>query len=66
MTIAGVSKEINVTVLGSKNKDGQLQFAGEQKINMSEYGIKPPTMFFGTVKVGDAVTVKFDLTLAAK
>ena len=66
LTIAGVSKEINVTVLGSKNKDGQLQFAGEQKINMSEYGIKPPTMFFGTVKVGDAVTVKFDLTLAAK
>lgn len=66
LTIAGVSKEINMTVLGTKTHDGQLQFSGEQNINMSDYGVKPPTMFFGTVKVGDAVTVKFDLTLAAK
>ena len=66
LTIAGVSKDINMTVTGTETKDGKLLFSGEQKLLMSDYGVKPPTMFFGTVKVGDAVTVKFDLTLSDK
>ncbi len=66
LTIAGVSKEINMTVESSKTQDGLLHFTGEQSLKMTDYGVKPPTMFFGTVTVGDAVTVHFDLTLAAK
>ena len=66
LTIAGISKEINMTVQSSRTQDGLIYFTGEQKINMTDYGVKPPTMFFGMVTVGDAVTVHFDLTLASK
>ncbi len=66
LTIAGVTKEINMTVESSKTKDGIIRFTGQQKLNMKDYGVKPPTMFFGTVNVGDMVTVNFDLELSAK
>ncbi len=65
LTIAGVSKEINMTVESSKTKDGLVHFTGEQSLKMTDYGVKPPTMFFGTVTVGDAVTVHFNLALAS-
>ena len=30
---------------------------------MSEYGVKPPTMMFGTMRVNDLVKVGFDIAL---
>jgi hypothetical protein len=30
---------------------------------MSDYGIKPPTMMMGTIRVGDKVTVRYRLLL---
>jgi len=30
---------------------------------MSEYGLKAPSLMMGTMKVGNKVTVKFDLLL---
>jgi hypothetical protein len=30
---------------------------------MKEYGIKPPTLMLGTMRVGEKVNVKFDLLL---
>jgi len=33
---------------------------------MSEFGIKPPTMMMGTLRVGDAVTVSYRLLLVPK
>jgi hypothetical protein len=31
---------------------------------MTEYGVKPPSLMLGTMKVGDPVTVSFDLVLS--
>jgi hypothetical protein len=30
---------------------------------MTDYGLKPPTLMFGRMKVGDLVSVGFDLLL---
>jgi len=30
---------------------------------MSEFGIKPPSFMFGTMKVGDEIKVKFNLNV---
>jgi hypothetical protein len=30
---------------------------------MTEYGLKPPTLMFGRIKVGETVKVKYDLLL---
>lgn len=60
MTIAGVEKTVNVPVNITEN-NGVLQITGSQKIILSEYGMEPPTAMFGSIVVGDDVTVNFDL-----
>jgi hypothetical protein len=30
---------------------------------MSEFGVKPPSLMLGTMKVGDLITVSYDLVL---
>ncbi len=32
-------------------------------LRMTEYGVKPPSLMLGTLKVADAVTVHFDVVL---
>lgn len=61
MTIAGVENEVTIATTVSQ-ENGQLQLTGEQTIVLQDYDIKPPTAMFGTIVVGDEVTVKFDLS----
>lgn len=65
MTIAGQTKPVELQVAISKAADGGLRVQGTQDLKMTDFGVKPPTLFFGTLKVGDAVHVKFDLVLRA-
>jgi hypothetical protein len=43
--------------------NGDLQFSASKKIKMTEYKMEPPTAMMGTIKVGDEVTVNFDITV---
>jgi hypothetical protein len=36
---------------------------GSHEIRMKEYGLKPPTLMLGTLKVDERVKVSFDLLL---
>ena len=63
LTINGVSKNISMNV-AAKNLDGKrYSFDGSKTLRMSDYGIEPPTMFFGTVKTGNGITVHFSVTV---
>ncbi len=64
LTIAGVTKVIELEASYSAMQNQSLQVKGSKKIIMSEYGVEPPSFMFGSVKTGDAVTVSFDVTLA--
>ncbi len=66
LTIAGVSRQIKMTVNGFKSKDGNLHFTGSKVVKMTDYGVKPPTMFFGAIRTGDDITVNFNIVLSAK
>ncbi len=60
LTIAGVTKPV---ALGAKLvplPEGGTRVTGNVEINMADYGVKPPSVFFGTLKVANVVTVKFD------
>lgn len=59
LTIAGVTKTVNMKVTVATKSD--MQVKGEITFNMSDYGIDPPTAVFGTIKTGDQVTIKFDV-----
>ena len=60
LNIAGVENEVSVPAAISQ-KNGSLHISGEKKIALKDYNIEPPTAMFGSIVVGDDVTVKFDL-----
>lgn len=62
LTIAGVTKDIEIT--GTAKPEGSLvRVKGSRQITMSQWGVKPPSLMLGTMKVKDDVTVGFDVTL---
>jgi hypothetical protein len=67
LTVAGVEKTIDM-VLDVKEVARTLQVRGTRDLLMTDFGIKPPTMFMGMLKTDDKVTITFtlQLTLAAK
>lgn len=63
LTMAGTTKAIEMSVTAKVLANGNIQLTGSQKLNMRDYKMEPPTAMMGTIKVGEMVTVKFDLTL---
>ena len=62
LSLGGVSKTIALPATG-RNEGGALRVTGSYPLKMTEYGLKPPTLMFGRIKVGETVTVKYDLLL---
>ena len=62
LTLGGVEKPL-VVIAKVREEGGMLRVSGTQKVAMSDFGLKPPTLMMGTLKVGNEVTVGFDLLL---
>ena len=62
LTLGGVQKTITVDATG-RDASGGLRVAGTHELRMSDYGLKAPTLMFGTMKVNEVVKVGFDLVL---
>ena len=63
LAIAGAEQPVAIQAVASQEPDGTLRVEGAQQITMSEWGIKPPSLMLGTMKVRDQVTVNFDIRL---
>ena len=63
LAMAGVVKPVNVTVTYKVLSSGELQIIGSKKIVMTDFGMEPPTAMMGTIKVGNDVSVYFEITL---
>ena len=61
--VAGVEKTIALEVIGNFEANGTLRFTGSKKLLMTDFNIKPPTMFFGRLKTGNEITVYFEIAL---
>ena len=62
LTIAGTTKETDLTATGTYNPaDKSLQVVGAKKFKMTDFGVKPPTVMFGSIKTGDDITVSYNL-----
>jgi polyisoprenoid-binding protein YceI len=60
LTIAGVTKPVGLGAKLIPVAGGGTRVVGKVEINMRDFGVKPPSLFFGTLKVADVVTVQFD------
>lgn len=61
LSIAGVQAPV---VLKGKAQSGAgtVGVRGDYTLRMSDYGVKPPTLLLGAIKVADPVTIHFNLT----
>jgi polyisoprenoid-binding protein YceI len=62
LTFGGATRKISIKAIGKITKSGDYQLKGNVPLKMTDFKMKPPTAMLGTMKTGDAVTVKFDVT----
>lgn len=62
LTVNGVEKEIPLTATISSDGKGGLQAVGSTKFLMTDFGVKPVTALFGTIRTSNEVTITFDLS----
>jgi polyisoprenoid-binding protein YceI len=63
LTLGGQTRPISVTAQAAAGPNGALQVTGAYDLTMTEFGLKPPSLMMGTMKVDPVVTVNFDLLL---
>jgi hypothetical protein len=63
LTLGGTEKPIELLALATPAPDGALRVAGTYALKMTDFGLKPPTLMFGRIKVHDLVKVGFDIVL---
>lgn len=64
LTMNGTTKPITLNLISKPLANGDIQFSGSYSLKMTDYKMVPPTAMMGTIKVGDEVTLKFDLTIS--
>lgn len=63
LRVAGVEKEI-VLPLVTTLRSGNMLVLGQVTLDMTDFGITPPTAMMGMLKTDPKVTIKFETTLA--
>ncbi|MDX1419898.1 MAG: YceI family protein [Rubricoccaceae bacterium] len=64
LTIRGATRAQRVQAQGQVLRDGRYRFTGSVPVTMSQFGVDPPTAMLGTLRTGDRVTVRFDVTVS--
>ncbi len=63
MTIGGVEKPVTINAQAKPGENGTLLVSGTREVRMTEFGLKPPTLMLGTMKVDERIKVGFDVVL---
>lgn len=65
LTMAGITKPIELHILYKVLSEGELLISGSHTLQMTDYKMDPPTAMMGAIQVGDNVVVNFEMTLTA-
>ncbi|MDE3145658.1 MAG: YceI family protein, partial [Bacteroidota bacterium] len=63
LTIAGTTNNAEVIASYKLNADKSITVSGNKKISMKDFKMEPPTFMMGTIKTGNDIVLKFNLTL---
>ena len=63
LSLAGSTRPVELTAFAAATPDGGLRVQGRHNLRMTEWGVKPPSLMLGTMKVKEAVAIRFDATL---
>jgi len=59
LTLAGVTRPVALLVDEFDITSDSMRFEGRQTIKMTDFGVKPPSALFGTLKAGTDITIYF-------
>ena len=62
LTIAGKTQVISMKVMALVNADGSISCHGKENLQLTDYGIEPPSFMLGAMKVGNDLAIQFNLT----
>ncbi len=63
LNIAGKENVITMSADATQEANGALRVKGSKELKMTDFGVKPPSLMLGTLKVHDPVTVHFNVLL---
>lgn len=63
MTMAGVTKPTDIVASGKLNSNKSLVITGTKKLDMTTWGVKPPSFMMGAMKTGKDVVLTFNVTV---
>lgn len=63
LTIAGQERPVTIEAVATEEPGGRLRVRGSKQLTMTEFGVTPPSLMLGTMKVRDNVVVHFDVLL---
>lgn len=66
LTVAGTTKEISFTTEAHYINEGRVSARGGTTINMTDFGVEPPTALMGLIRANEELTVNFDLIATPK
>jgi polyisoprenoid-binding protein YceI len=62
LTIAGQSREVTINGTAAR-QNGTLRVTGSKQLTMTDFGVQPPRLMAGTMRVHPPVTIGFDVVL---
>jgi len=66
LTIAGVTRPVDMKVKVLMNENERLSLEGSQVIKMSDYAVVPPEAFFGSLKTGNEITLYYKISFTTE
>jgi len=63
LTIAGTTQPVTIGATVAPGPDGTLKVQGSKEIIMTDFGVNPPKLMMGALKVNPRVVVHFDVVL---
>ena len=63
LSMAGKTLPVDLKVSYKLASNGDLKITGSKQISMTTFGMEPPTAMMGAIKVGNDVSVTFEITL---
>lgn len=66
LSMAGSTRPLELDARATPTPEGGLRVKGQYSLRMTDWGVRPPTLMLGAMKVGDTVVIRFDFTLARK
>ncbi|HLZ86378.1 MAG TPA: YceI family protein [Puia sp.] len=59
LLLAGVCKPVTMLVKTIEVSQGKLQFEGCENLRMTDFGVRPPSALFGTMRASPDITIHF-------